>query len=198
MFHDMKRRRLGISAIARRTGLDRKTVRKYLDQGMESARYHPRQPRPPLIDPYADYLRAHRRPPGVVRPAPVPRDRRSATPAATAPSPTSCAKRGRWRRPASNAASRHCRAGCPDAVGRHLRQCDRVRGLRHVLYCTGRDRWGGPSVRPCCFDGDAVKTRRIWPRHRTPPAPDSWRCPSYPWGSPSRATSEPRRVRTRP
>ena len=57
MIHDMKRQGLGVSAIARRTGVDRKTVRKYLDQGMESARYGPRQPRPRLIDPYADYLR---------------------------------------------------------------------------------------------------------------------------------------------
>ena len=57
MIHDVKRQGIGISAIARRTGLDRKTVRKYLDQGMESARYGPRQPRPRLIDPYADYLR---------------------------------------------------------------------------------------------------------------------------------------------
>ena len=55
MIHDLKRQGLGISAIARRTGLDRKTVRKYLDQGLQSARYGPRQPRP--LDLYEDYLR---------------------------------------------------------------------------------------------------------------------------------------------
>ena len=57
MIHDLKRQGLGISAIARRTGLDRKTVRKYLDQGLQSARYGPRQPRPRLLDLYEDYLR---------------------------------------------------------------------------------------------------------------------------------------------
>ena len=57
MIHDLKRQGLGISAITRRTGLDRKTVRKYLDPGLQSARYGPRQPRPRLLDPYGDYLR---------------------------------------------------------------------------------------------------------------------------------------------
>ena len=41
MIHDMKRQGLGISAIAKRTGLDRKTVRKYLDQARDGARYGP-------------------------------------------------------------------------------------------------------------------------------------------------------------
>ena len=57
MIHDLRRQGLGISAIARRTGLDRKTVRKYLEQGLQSARYGPREPRPRLLDPYEDYLR---------------------------------------------------------------------------------------------------------------------------------------------
>ena len=57
MIHDLKRQGLGVSAIARQTGLDRKTVRKYLEQGMEAARYGPRRPRPRRLDPYADYLR---------------------------------------------------------------------------------------------------------------------------------------------
>ena len=56
MIHDLRRQGLGVSAIARQTGLDRKTVRKYLEQGMEAARYGPRRPRPRLLDPYADYL----------------------------------------------------------------------------------------------------------------------------------------------
>ena len=34
MIHDLHRQGLGISAIARQTGLDRKTVRKYLTQGL--------------------------------------------------------------------------------------------------------------------------------------------------------------------
>ena len=57
MIHDSRRQGLSISAIARRTGLDRKTVRKYLEQGLQSARYGPREPRPRLLDPYEDYLR---------------------------------------------------------------------------------------------------------------------------------------------
>ena len=32
-------------------------MRRHLEHGMEAARYGPRQPRPRLIDPYADYLR---------------------------------------------------------------------------------------------------------------------------------------------
>ena len=35
MIHDLRRQGLGIAAIARQTGLDRKTVRKYLDKGLE-------------------------------------------------------------------------------------------------------------------------------------------------------------------
>ena len=33
MIHDLKRQGLGVSAIARQTGLDRKTVRKHLETG---------------------------------------------------------------------------------------------------------------------------------------------------------------------
>ena len=57
MIHDLRRQGMGISAIARHTGLDRKTVRKYLEQGMQGPRYGPRQPRPRLLEPYEDYLR---------------------------------------------------------------------------------------------------------------------------------------------
>ena len=57
MIHDLHRQGLGISAIARQTGLDRKTVRKYLKQGLQTPRYGPRQPRPRLLDPYEGYLR---------------------------------------------------------------------------------------------------------------------------------------------
>lgn len=57
MIHELKKQGLGISEIARQTGLDRKTVRKYLRGGLQSARYGPRQPRPRLLDPYERYLR---------------------------------------------------------------------------------------------------------------------------------------------
>jgi len=35
MILELKRQGLGVSAIARQTGLDRKTVRKYLERGLE-------------------------------------------------------------------------------------------------------------------------------------------------------------------
>ncbi len=57
MIHELKNHGLGVSEIARRTGLDRKTVRKYLREGLQSARYGPRQPRPRLLDPLEHYLR---------------------------------------------------------------------------------------------------------------------------------------------
>lgn len=57
MIHDLKRQGLTVSAIARKAGLDRKTVRKYLDRGLEVPAYGPRLPRGSVIDPYADYLR---------------------------------------------------------------------------------------------------------------------------------------------
>ncbi len=57
MIHDLKRQGLAVAAIARKTGLDRKTVRKYLDSGLEAPVYGPRQPRPRLVEPYEDYLR---------------------------------------------------------------------------------------------------------------------------------------------
>jgi transposase len=46
-----------VSAIARTSGLDRKTVRKYIERGMEAPVYGPRQPRHTVIDPFAGYLR---------------------------------------------------------------------------------------------------------------------------------------------
>ena len=43
MILELKRQGLGVSAIARQTGLDRKTVRKYLERGLEVPIYvsHP-------------------------------------------------------------------------------------------------------------------------------------------------------------
>lgn len=57
MIHDLKQQGLSVAAISRKTGLDRKTVRKYLDRGLEVPVYGPRQKRPRLIEPYEDYLR---------------------------------------------------------------------------------------------------------------------------------------------
>ncbi len=56
MLQELKREGLSISAIARRTGLDRKTVRKHPDRGLAAPAYSPREPRPRLLEPYEDYL----------------------------------------------------------------------------------------------------------------------------------------------
>ena len=58
LIHDLKRQGLSVSAIARKLGMDRKTVRKHLEVGMASPTYSPRAPQPRLIAPYEDYLRA--------------------------------------------------------------------------------------------------------------------------------------------
>ena len=58
MIHQLREEGLTVSAIARRTGMDRKTVRKYLEQGLEAPMYGPREPRARLIDPYCEYLKA--------------------------------------------------------------------------------------------------------------------------------------------
>ena len=53
------RRETSISAIARRTGRDPKTVRKYIERGLELPAYRSRQVgRPSKLAPYLDYLRA--------------------------------------------------------------------------------------------------------------------------------------------
>ena len=57
MILDLHRKGLGVSAIARRTGLDRKTVRKYIESGLEPPAYKPRQPRPTKVRPFEPYLR---------------------------------------------------------------------------------------------------------------------------------------------
>ncbi|MCB1739994.1 MAG: IS21 family transposase [Gammaproteobacteria bacterium] len=57
VIHQLKEQGESIAAIARRTGLDRKTVRKYLRQGLEAPVYGPRAPRPRVIDPFVAYLR---------------------------------------------------------------------------------------------------------------------------------------------
>ncbi len=57
LIHDLKRQGLTVSAIARRVGLDRKTVRRHLARGMEPPTYGPRPPRPRHLAPYEAYLR---------------------------------------------------------------------------------------------------------------------------------------------
>jgi transposase len=57
MILDWHRQGLSVSAIARQSGLDRKTVRKYIQRGLEAPAYGPRKPRQSLIDPFTGYLR---------------------------------------------------------------------------------------------------------------------------------------------
>jgi transposase len=47
---------LSVSSIAERTGHDRKTVRKYIRQGLAAPRYKPRAPRPTVVQPFEVYL----------------------------------------------------------------------------------------------------------------------------------------------
>ncbi|SNT76941.1 Transposase [Paracoccus seriniphilus] len=56
MILELKRQGLGISAIARQTGFDRKTVRKYLERGLEAPVYGPREPSNRLADRFQFYL----------------------------------------------------------------------------------------------------------------------------------------------
>ena len=56
MILELKRQGLGVSAIARQTGLDRKTVRKYLERGLEAPVYGPREPEERLAEEYCTYL----------------------------------------------------------------------------------------------------------------------------------------------
>jgi transposase len=58
MILDLHRQGLSITAIARRTGRDPKTVRKYIERGLDPPAYGPRQVgRPSKLAPYLDYLR---------------------------------------------------------------------------------------------------------------------------------------------
>ena len=56
MVHDLHHQGLSVRAIARRLGLDRNTVRKYLRSGLQAPRYGPRAPMSSLLDPYRAYL----------------------------------------------------------------------------------------------------------------------------------------------
>lgn len=57
MILDLHRQGLSVSAIAKATGADRKTVRKYIERGLEAPSYGPRKPRQAVIDPFTAYLR---------------------------------------------------------------------------------------------------------------------------------------------
>ena len=54
---DLHKEGLSVSAIAERTGLDRKTIRKYIARGVEPPQYGPRAPRPRIMAPYEAYVR---------------------------------------------------------------------------------------------------------------------------------------------
>jgi transposase len=56
MILDLHRQGLTLSAIARQTGLDRKTIRRYVERGLEPPAYQPRPPRSNKIDPFQAYL----------------------------------------------------------------------------------------------------------------------------------------------
>lgn len=57
LIHDLKRQGLTISANARKVGLDRKTVRRYLERGIEAPIYGPRAPRPRQLESFEANLR---------------------------------------------------------------------------------------------------------------------------------------------
>ena len=57
MILDLARQGLTVAAIARRTGHDRKTIRKYIARGLEPPAYKPRATGPSLIQPFEAYLR---------------------------------------------------------------------------------------------------------------------------------------------
>lgn len=56
VIHDLHHQGLSVRAIARRLGLDRNTVRKYLRSGLQAPRYGPRVAMSSLLDPYRAYL----------------------------------------------------------------------------------------------------------------------------------------------
>ena len=57
MILELHRQGLKVSAIARKTGLDRKTVRKYIARGLEPPTYGPREPRQKTTMAFLPYLR---------------------------------------------------------------------------------------------------------------------------------------------
>jgi transposase len=57
MILELHRQGLKVSAIARQLGMDRKTVRRYIERGLEPPTYGPRPPQPRSTDPFLPYLR---------------------------------------------------------------------------------------------------------------------------------------------
>jgi len=57
MILDLHRQGLSVSAIARQLERDRKTVRKYIERGLEPPAYGPRRPRSTVVTSFAPYLR---------------------------------------------------------------------------------------------------------------------------------------------
>ncbi|MGZ2505352.1 hypothetical protein [Rhizobium leguminosarum] len=57
MILDVHQQGLTVSAISRETGIDRKTVREYIERGLDAPTCGPRKPRAVVIDPFASYLR---------------------------------------------------------------------------------------------------------------------------------------------
>ena len=57
MILDLHRQGLTVTEISRRSGLDRKTVRRYIARRLEPSTYGPRQPRPTLLDPFTCHHR---------------------------------------------------------------------------------------------------------------------------------------------
>jgi transposase len=53
---DLHRQGLSVSAIARECGLDRKTVRRYIERGLEPPAYGPRPPQATKLGPFERYL----------------------------------------------------------------------------------------------------------------------------------------------
>jgi transposase len=56
LINDLHQQGLSISAIARKVGCDRKTVKKYIERGLEAPCYGPRAARSTVLDPYTAYL----------------------------------------------------------------------------------------------------------------------------------------------
>ena len=57
MILELHRQGVTVSAIARRVGLDRKTVRRYIARGLEPPVYGPRKPRTTQLQQFERYLR---------------------------------------------------------------------------------------------------------------------------------------------
>ena len=107
MILDLHRQGLSVSAIALQLGIDRKTVRKYLERGLEAPVYGPRQPRPRRIDPFVPYLRERVEAwPGLTGRRLFRELKERGYRAATPPSPTRSATCGRQRLLLSRSASR--------------------------------------------------------------------------------------------